>query len=92
MGGLDDEPGALHVGGVHRLIILQPEVVAGGNVEAPVATAEALSKGFGVEEITVDAFVVGSLEAAEVAAGAEQGADPVALSIEGMDEVAADEA
>ena len=91
-GRLDDVSCAVHIGGVHGPVILEPKVIAGGDVKAPVATAHGSGQKFAVGEIAFDEFVLGAVESARVAIFAEQGFDIVAAGFQFMNQICPDEA
>jgi hypothetical protein len=91
-GGFDDVAGAVDVGGIHGSVVAEPEMIAGGDVEAPVAAAHGEGVGRTVADIAIDPFEVDALEAAKVAVGAEESLHMVSSSDQFMDKIGTDEA
>jgi hypothetical protein len=91
-GGLDDVTGALHVGGVHGGVVAEPEVVAGGDVKAPIAAAHGGGVGGRIGDIARDTLEIEALGTAEVTVGAQKCLDAMAASDQFVDKIGSDEA
>src|SRR6185503_4078079 len=90
-GGFEDVPRPVHVGRIHRGVIGQPEVVTGGDMETPVATAHRAREAVAVRDIAGDALHFSAGQAASVGIRTEQRLDAMATGIEFVNEVRADE-
>ena len=89
-GGLDDVARAFHVGGVHRRVIAQPQVIAGGDVKAPVAPAHRFLQQVAPRQVAGRGLVIGALQAAQIAAGAQEGLDAMAAGGQFLHQIGSD--
>lgn len=76
-GGFDDVAGAFDIGGIHRGVIAQPKVIAGRDVETPVAAQHGFLQG-AAGEVPGNGLIIRALEAAKFAVWAQQCFDTMA--------------
>src|SRR5207253_3059188 len=90
-GGVKDVACAFDIGGIHRGVIAQPEVIAGGDMKAPIASAHRCGESFAVGEVAFDVFVLRAVQAAGVAVFAEECFYIMPAQFEFMNEIGANE-
>ena len=89
-GGFEDISRSGDIGGVHGHVIGQPKVVTGGDMKAPVTTAQGVLQPVAVPQVSLEGFVSDASQAPPITVRSKEGHDAMAAGRQFIDQIGAD--